>query len=142
MTGLRGRPAGRLAALAAAALLGAGIVAGCGGDDDGAEAPAASEVATVAPPEEPTVAEEPEAPPEAGATGDVAAGRQIFEEGECASCHPGAGTRAGVGPQLEGAGLSAGEIETTIVEGGDVMPGGLVSGQDLTDVVAYVESIQ
>ena len=55
----------------------------------------------------------------------------------------GDGTEAGgVGPQLSGLGLSTDAITTMVVDGGQIMPAGLVSGDDLDNVVAYVESIQ
>ncbi len=142
MRGRTGRPARTVAALAIAALPGAGLAAGCGGgDDDAADAPTTTEATTQAPPatEAPPVTDAPDEP---AAAGDVAAGKQAVESGDCAGCHPGAGTSEGVGPVLAGAGLSTEQIETTIVEGRGVMPGGLVSGDELADVVAYVESLQ
>jgi cytochrome c551 len=76
-----------------------------------------------------------------GASGEVEAGLEVFAA-NCTSCHTDNGNRAGVGPQLAGAGLDAAAIETTVVNGRGIMPGGLVSGEDLANVVAYVESIQ
>jgi cytochrome c551 len=73
--------------------------------------------------------------------GDVEAGLEVFAA-NCTSCHTDNGNQAGVGPQLAGAGLDAATIETTVVNGRGIMPAGLVSGEDLTNVVAYVESIQ
>ncbi len=73
--------------------------------------------------------------------GDIDGGIQVFET-SCAGCHPSDGTAAGVGPQLSGMGLDEPTIENQIVNGGGAMPGGLVSGDDLTNVVAYVLSIQ
>ncbi len=57
-------------------------------------------------------------------------------------CHAALGTRAYVGPRLAGLGLSATQIRKTIVQGKVPMPAGLVDGQDLADVVAYVKSLQ
>jgi cytochrome c551 len=76
-----------------------------------------------------------------GASGEVEAGLEVFAA-NCTSCHTDNGNQAGVGPQLAGAGLDAAAIETTVVNGRGIMPGGLVSGEDLANVVAYVESIQ
>ncbi len=73
--------------------------------------------------------------------GDVEAGLEVFAA-NCTSCHTDNGNQAGVGPQLAGAGLDAATIETTVVNGRGIMPAGLVSGEDLTNVVAYVASIQ
>lgn len=75
------------------------------------------------------------------ASGDVAAGKTAFEA-SCQGCHTAGGTQAGVGPKLQGAGLTPTAITTQIVNGGGAMPGGLVSGTDLTNVVAYVSSLQ
>lgn len=94
-------------------------------------------------------AEEPPPPPGGGETdgggepaGDVAAGQQVFAA-NCTACHVNDGQDAGgVGPQLAGAGLDAGAIETVVVNGRGIMPAGLVSGEDLDDVVAYVLSLQ
>lgn len=73
--------------------------------------------------------------------GDAAAGETIFAS-SCGGCHTNGGQEAGVGPKLAGAGLDAARVETQIVNGGGAMPGGLVSGDDLDNVVAYVVSIQ
>jgi cytochrome c oxidase subunit 2 len=81
------------------------------------------------------------APPAPAPTGDAAAGQQVFAQ-VCAGCHPNNGQQAGVGPQLAGAGLTPEVIQTTVTNGRGAMPGGLVSGEQLTDVVAYVTSIQ
>lgn len=74
--------------------------------------------------------------------GDVAAGKTIFEA-TCQGCHMGAGTQAGgVGPKLQGMGLPLAKIKMQITNGGGGMPGGLLSGTDLDNAAAYVESIQ
>jgi cytochrome c2 len=127
------------AALAAVAL----AAAGCGSDDDGAAgatssatpatATTAQTPATTAPA---TTAVAPVGP------GDVSAGKQVFVAASCAGCHKGIGTKPGYGPKLAGKGLAEAEIRTTVIEGGSLMPGGLVEGQDLADVVAYVSSLQ
>jgi mono/diheme cytochrome c family protein len=48
----------------------------------------------------------------------------------------------GIGPQLAGVGLDAAAVETIVTNGRNAMPGGLASGEDLTNVVAYVVSLQ
>lgn len=73
--------------------------------------------------------------------GDAAAGETVFAS-SCGGCHTNGGQEAGVGPKLAGAGLQAAAIETQIINGKGAMPGGLVSGDDLDNVVAYVVSIQ
>ena len=75
------------------------------------------------------------------AAGDAAAGKTVFEA-NCQGCHPAGGTQAGVGPQLSATKKDAAQIKTQIVNGKGAMPGGLVSGADLDNVVAYVESIK
>lgn len=76
------------------------------------------------------------------AAGDAAAGQEVFAT-NCSGCHLNNGQDAGgVGPQLAGGGRDAALVETTVVNGKGAMPGGLVSGTDLENVVAYVVSIQ
>jgi mono/diheme cytochrome c family protein len=85
------------------------------------------------------------APDETGGTavgvGDVAAGKTVFEA-NCQGCHAAGGTQAGVGPQLSNTALDAAGITMVVQNGRGAMPGGLVSGADLDNVVAYVESIK
>lgn len=75
------------------------------------------------------------------AAGDVAAGKAVFEA-NCQGCHAAGGTQAGVGPQLSTSTLDAAGIKMTVQNGRGAMPGGLVSGADLDNVVAYVDSIK
>lgn len=75
------------------------------------------------------------------APGDVNAGTTVFEA-KCAGCHADLGKKAGVGPAMVGSTLSTDEIRTQIKNGKGAMPGGLVSGTELADVVAYVDSIK
>lgn len=77
----------------------------------------------------------------AAAEGDVDAGKTFFD-GTCQGCHTASGTQAGVGPQLSGLGRDAAALETVIVNGRNAMPPGMASGDDLTNVVAYLLSIQ
>ena len=128
-------------ALAAAAL----AAAGCGGDDDdgaAAEAPATTAATTAPATTAPaTTAAAPASTAPVG-PGTAAAGKQVFVAASCGGCHKGLGTKPGYGPKLAGKGLSEAQIRTTVIEGGQLMPGGLVEGQDLADVVAYVLSLQ
>lgn len=76
-----------------------------------------------------------------GAAGDVAAGKTAFEA-NCQGCHPAGGTQAGAGPALNTTALDTAAIKNQIINGKGAMPGGLVSGADLDNVVAYVDSIK
>jgi cytochrome c551 len=71
----------------------------------------------------------------------AAAGQTVFEA-SCQGCHSNLGQDAGVGPQLAGGGRAEDLIRTTVVNGRGIMPPGLVSGDDLDNVVAFVLSIQ
>lgn len=104
--------------------------AGCGGDDEPA-APATSTAAST-----PSTST-----PAAGGTGDVAAGKTLFE-GKCQGCHANLGTEAASGPVLAGGGRTAERIREQVVNGGGIMPAGLYAGTDLDNVVAFVLSIQ
>jgi mono/diheme cytochrome c family protein len=73
-------------------------------------------------------------------TGDAARGETLFAE-RCASCHGEGGEGGDVGPQLVGRDVSIGEARATIENGSGVMPPDLVEGQDLEDVLAYLEGI-
>jgi mono/diheme cytochrome c family protein len=75
-----------------------------------------------------------------GPGGGAANGAQLFAE-NCASCHGERGTGGGVGPTLAGSEISIDEARATIENGSGVMPADLVSGQDLEDVLAFLETI-
>jgi mono/diheme cytochrome c family protein len=72
--------------------------------------------------------------------GDLARGRTLFAE-NCSGCHGEGGAGGGVGPTLAGSGISRAEAQAKIQSGGGVMPAGLVEGQELADVLAYLETI-
>ena len=138
-----------------------GIGAGCGGTDSSAASTPAdattianyapqtdSEGKTIpAPDAAPTADSGQAAPtaPEAGtsdaSSGAVAAGKTVFEA-NCQGCHPAGGTQAGVGPQLSNSKLDAAQIKMQVMNGKGAMPGGLATGADLDNVVAYVVSIE
>ena len=80
------------------------------------------------------------APAGAVAAGDAARGETLFAE-NCASCHGDAGAGGGVGPTLAGSGVALEDAQATIENGSGIMPADLVSGQDLSDVLAYLETI-
>ena len=62
-------------------------------------------------------------------------GRTIFQD-KCATCH-----ETGVGPDLNGASISIDAARTQIENGGGGMPANLVQGQELQDVLAYLQTI-
>jgi mono/diheme cytochrome c family protein len=72
--------------------------------------------------------------------GDAARGEQLFAQ-NCAGCHGEDGTGGGVGPTLAGSGVSAAVARATIQNGSGVMPADLVEGQELEDVLAYLQTI-
>ncbi len=72
--------------------------------------------------------------------GDAARGETLFAE-NCAGCHGDAGAGGGVGPTLAGSGVAREDAQATIENGSGIMPADLVSGQDLEDVLAYLETI-
>ena len=81
----------------------------------------------------------PSAAPAAPAAGNATRGRQVFVV-NCSGCH-GMEATGGIGPSLHGIGLTAAEVEGIVASGRGVMPAGVVEGQDVADVAAYVASI-
>lgn len=149
----------RAVTIAAVVLSSAGLVAfgtGCGGGDEADVTPAdATTIANTAPQTDSEGKTVP-APSSGGgsaepadsdmggggeAGGDIAVGKTVFEA-NCQGCHPAGGTQAGAGPKLTTSTLSAEQVTSQVVNGKGAMPGGLVSGTDLDNVVAYVVSIQ
>lgn len=151
------------AVISSAALI--GIVAGCGGTGSSAASTPAdattiannapqtdSEGKTVPAPDTGASADSgladassagvPEGGMSDASSGDVAAGKTVFEA-NCQGCHPAGGTQAGgVGPQVSMTKLDAAQIKMQIMNGKGAMPGGLATGTDLENVVAYVVSIK
>ncbi len=100
-----------------AVLFGTMLVLGaCGGDD----------------------ASEPADSADSGETADAGAAEDIYKS-SCASCH-GGDLEGGAGPDLTSVGdrLSADEIATVIEDGATGMPGGLVSGDDITTLADWL----
>jgi mono/diheme cytochrome c family protein len=87
--------------------------------------------------EHPARAEEPAA----AGTDPVSRGEALFAE-NCAACHGDAGRNASIGPDLAGNPISIEDARKQIETGGGGMPAGLVEGQDLEDVLAYLETIR
>ncbi len=71
---------------------------------------------------------------------DPSNGRRVFAE-KCAICHGDEGTGGGVGPTLAGSGLAPDDARATIQNGKGVMPADLVQGQELEDVLVYLDTI-
>lgn len=71
---------------------------------------------------------------------DPVRGEQLFAE-NCATCHGEGGEGGGAGPRLVGNDVSISQARATVENGSGVMPAGLVTGQDLEDVLAYLETI-
>ena len=71
--------------------------------------------------------------------GDSANGESVYNT-NCASCHGSAGA-GGIGPALPGS-LDDEAISDIIENGqGTGMPAGLISGSDVDDVVAYLNTL-
>ncbi len=77
----------------------------------------------------------------AASGGDAAAGKTVFLA-SCQGCHPSAGMAAGVGPAMSTTKMDEAQLKTQVEVGTAAMPGGLASGADLDNVVAYVLSIK
>jgi mono/diheme cytochrome c family protein len=75
---------------------------------------------------------------EISAAGDQARGELVFAQ-TCATCHGEGGEGGGVGPRLVGNDVSIDQARSTIENGSGVMPPNLVTGQDLEDVLAYLD---
>ncbi len=92
--------------------------------------------------QEPAPREGEEDEPAVELSPEAQAGQIVFNE-SCTTCHATDGVGDGpIGPNVEGVGLSNAEIADVIQNGRGAMPGGLVTGQQFDEVVAYVEAIQ
>jgi cytochrome c550 len=74
------------------------------------------------------------------ARGDAARGETLFAQ-NCQTCHGEGGEGGGIGPTLVGSETTIGQARATIENGSGVMPGGLVTGEDLDDVLAYLQLV-
>jgi len=91
------------------------------------------------------IANDPPAKPTATAAapsgpGESARGELLFND-RCSTCHGIAGRGGGVGPVLAGNPISLDDARARIQTGAGLMPPNLVQGQELEDVVAYLETI-
>ena len=121
---MRGR---RLIVIFASLLIGFGVlVSACGGDMGPAAGPA---------------------PPPGLAGGDVVAGKDIFADRACGSCHTlaDAGTSGGIGPNLDQSRPPLERAVNVITTGGGSMPAfgddGTLTQQQILDVASYIVSV-
>lgn len=141
----------RLAALVFAGALLAVALAACGGGDDEEStteaaatetAPATTEAAeTETAPAETQPAETEETETE-GATGDAAAGEEVWTQAGCGSCHTlsAAGSSGAVGPNLDELQPSFDAVVEQVTNGGGGMPafGDTLSQEQIEAVATYV----
>ncbi len=80
-----------------------------------------------------------------GETGDVAAGKSVFESAGCVSCHTlaDAGATGTVGPNLDQAKPDAALVKERVTSGKGPMPPfkDQLSAAQIADVAAYVSSV-
>ena len=74
------------------------------------------------------------------ALGDFYRGQTAFSQ-KCAACHGVDGKGGGIGPKLDGLPLALAVAKAQIDNGGGAMPGGLVTGQQERDVLAFLATI-
>ena len=73
--------------------------------------------------------------------GDPVNGEAVYNS-SCASCHGAGGVGVdNLGPALAGTTLSDDQIADVIENGMGTMPGNLISGTDVDDVLAYIGSL-
>ncbi|MGE5620555.1 MAG: c-type cytochrome [Sphingomonadaceae bacterium] len=135
-----------VAVLVPAAMVAAACAGGAAPEPTTAKPAATAALATQPPATAASVPTQPsaaQAPAASGAEqGDVAAGQAVFNQ-NCGGCHPGGGS--GVGPALRGKNLAADTIRNKVRTGGGSMPAfpqSRISDQQLSDVIAYVQSLR
>jgi mono/diheme cytochrome c family protein len=120
----------RSATVVAALAFLVGVVAGCGGDEEGA--------ATT----ETTATEATTSAETTGAQGNAEAGKDVFATAGCGGCHTlsEAGSSGSVGPKLDGLNLSFDAVKAQVENGGGAMPAfkGQLTDQQIADVAAFV----
>jgi mono/diheme cytochrome c family protein len=72
--------------------------------------------------------------------GDFYAGQTLFTQ-KCGACHGSLGQGGSIGPKLQGLAISLARAKAQIDAGGSTMPGGLVTGKQEADVLAYLATI-
>jgi mono/diheme cytochrome c family protein len=117
------------------------VLAGCGGGESSSPAPETVEGTVPAAPTETGGGSEGGG---GGATGDAAAGKDVFASAGCGSCHTlsDAGATGTVGPDLDTSTFDEAAVVTQVTNGGGGMPpfSGSLSEQQIADVAAYVVS--
>lgn len=117
----------------------AALVAGCGGGEDVRPLPEGVE-GTV--PTETAPAETETAPAEPGAEADPQAGKEVFAEAGCGTCHTlaDAGSSGTIGPNLDESQPSFELAVERVTNGMGVMPSfrDQLTAQQIRDVAAYV----
>jgi cytochrome c551 len=122
--------------LAFAALLPAAL-AGCGESlDTGPAVPPATEVVTE------TVGADTPTPPAEAAAGNAVTGKRVFASAGCSGCHTlqAAGSRAGIGPNLDERSPSLEVVMDVVTNGRGGMPPfkGQLSERQIRDVATFV----
>lgn len=81
-------------------------------------------------------------PAATSATGDAAAGKEVFASAGCGGCHTfsAAGSSGGIGPNLDDASPSFDKVVTQVTNGGGAMPSfsDKLTPQQIQDVAAFV----
>jgi mono/diheme cytochrome c family protein len=117
------------------------FAAGCGGGESSSPAPETVEGTLPAAPTETGGGSEGGG---GGATGDAAAGKDVFASAGCGSCHTlsDAGATGNVGPNLDTTTVDEAQVVAQVTNGGGGMPpfSGSLSEQQIADVAAYVVS--
>jgi mono/diheme cytochrome c family protein len=72
--------------------------------------------------------------------GDFYRGQTVFSQ-KCAACHGPDGKGGPVGPKLDGLAITLGVAKAQIDNGGTTMPGGIVTGVQERDVLAFLATI-
>jgi mono/diheme cytochrome c family protein len=121
-------------AVSAAALLLAGVAAGCGSEGTKTATPQ-TVIGKVPKPSKP-------ATPPPSAKGNPTAGKAVFESAGCTGCHTlkAANATGTVGPNLDQAKPPESLVVDRVTHGKGVMPSfsGSLSGQQIADVAAFV----
>jgi mono/diheme cytochrome c family protein len=72
--------------------------------------------------------------------GDFYRGQTVFSQ-KCVACHGADGKGGPIGPRLQGLALPLAAAKAQIDTGSGTMPGGLVTGQPESDVLAFLATI-
>jgi mono/diheme cytochrome c family protein len=91
-----------------------------------------------------TAADTKETPAPATLDSIAAQGKALFiGTGNCNTCHPAEGRKAGIGPRLSTIGLSEDNIRSYIRKGKGSMPANtIISDDDITKILVYLRAIK